>query len=116
MIDGNELCLVHVSLMDAYATAGATDKAISEAAWLSSHRGRAYVEYGAERVLAPFNIAQADLALLRASELLRKAGALERAKQSLDAFRHAWPGSESLDFVSPRVRAARGAEKPQPID
>ncbi|HET6913202.1 MAG TPA: putative peptide modification system cyclase [Rhodanobacteraceae bacterium] len=62
LLDGNELYITHVALMDAFAAAHDEARALDEARWLSSHRGQAYMEFNAEQMLAPFNVAMANIA------------------------------------------------------
>ncbi|TAN02859.1 MAG: putative peptide modification system cyclase [Rhodanobacteraceae bacterium] len=66
LINGSELFITHVALMDAEDGAGDYAGALAEAHWLSSHRGRAYMESNSNQILAPFNIAESNLALSRA--------------------------------------------------
>ena len=113
-IDGTELCVTHLALMDAYLAAGDKKAALAEAEWLASHRGRAYVEYGAERMLMPFNVVQSDLALLRAAELSLELGQQAEAARHLSAFRKAWPQADSLRFVSARLQALQDAQATKP--
>jgi putative peptide modification system cyclase len=114
LVDGNELCVVHVALLDAYASAGDEKAALAQAEWLASHRGRAYVEYAVERMLMPFNVAQSDLALLRAAELAHALGDRGKSQRSLDAFLNAWPGAKDLNFVSARLKTLESANRPPP--
>ena len=88
--------------------------ALAQAEWLASHRGRAYVEYAVERMLMPFNVAQSDLALLRAAELAHALGDSQKSKRSLDAFLEAWPSAENLDFVSARLKPLESANRAPP--
>ncbi len=107
LVNGSELYITHVALMDAYADAHDTGNALTEAHWLSSHRGRAYVESNMQQMLAPFNVARSDLALLRAAELLDASGNKVEANKSLKAFERVWLGASNLPQVSARVRALR---------
>jgi hypothetical protein len=65
LLDGSELYITHVALMDAYGDAHDQDGATGEARWLSSHRGQAYMECNVEQMLTPFNVAAADIAARR---------------------------------------------------
>ena len=65
LLDGSELYITHVALMDAYASVNDSVSALNEARWLSSHRGRAYVESNLQQMLTPFNVAAADIAARR---------------------------------------------------
>ncbi|HEY0179768.1 MAG TPA: putative peptide modification system cyclase, partial [Dokdonella sp.] len=102
-LDGNELLLTHVALMDAYAAAGDAAAAREQADWLAQRRGRAYAEPNSDWVLRPFNVVQADLALLRSAELSTQLGDRAAAQASLDAFRKAWPAADEIAFVSARL-------------
>ncbi|HKT41241.1 MAG TPA: putative peptide modification system cyclase, partial [Rhodanobacteraceae bacterium] len=62
MVNGSELCITHVALMDTYSDAGDDTAAHDQARWLSFHRGRAYMEYNSEQILTPFNVAESDQA------------------------------------------------------
>lgn len=103
LIDGNELFLAHVVLLNAYEDMGDYAKARAEAAWLTSHRGRAYVEFGVEQMLLPFNVAQSDIAHLRAAELALKSDDMPELSRHLSEFRAAWPNPESLGGIAARV-------------
>ena len=65
LLDGSELYITHVALMDAYAAAHDDAHASEETRWLSAHRGQAYMEFNVEQMLAPFNVAAADIAARR---------------------------------------------------
>src|SRR6185437_866120 len=71
---GTESYLTHVALRDAYASAGQSNDALSEANWLASHRGRAYEEYNDHHAGQPANIVESDLSLLSEAELAAKIG------------------------------------------
>jgi len=109
LVDGTELYIVHLALMDAYATGNRDEDAFGEARWLAEHRGRAYAEHNVQRLLTPFNVVQSDLALLRAAELALKLGKKDEARNRLAAFRQAWPGADSLAFVGPRLKTLDAA-------
>jgi putative peptide modification system cyclase len=105
LLDGTELYLAHVVLMEAYADAGKTQASLAEADWLSSHRGRAYAEFNGQRVLSPLNVIHSNLALLRGAELAKSAGDKALAKSHLAAFEAAWPESRKLKFLDSRMTA-----------
>jgi len=65
LLDGSELYITHAALMDADADAHDEDSAMDELRWLLSHRGQAYMEFNIEQMLAPFNVATADIAARR---------------------------------------------------
>jgi len=112
LLDGTELCIVHQSLLDAYAGAGQNEDALREAKWLAEHRGRAYAEYNMQRILTPLNVVQSDLALLRAAELAAKLGRKDEAKGHLAAFRKAWPEADRIGFVTARLKTLDAALAP----
>jgi tetratricopeptide (TPR) repeat protein len=101
-LDGSELYIAHVALMDAYESAGDFKGALEQARWLAAHRGRAYAEYDPNRV--PFNVVQSDLAMLHAAEYAAALGDSADSQKSLDAFRKAWPHADDLAFVKARVK------------
>lgn len=102
-LDGSELCLTHVALLDAYASKGDNAAAREQARWLAAHRGRAYMEYNADWIARPFNVAQSSLAVLREAELSFALGDKKGAGTSLDSFRRIWMDAKQVDFVSRRV-------------
>ena len=101
--DGSELCLAHVALMDAYGAAHRFAEAKTEAQWLAEHRGRAYTEFNQQQMLTPFNVAQTDLALLRAAEFSLATADKDGARRNLDAFRKAWPAKTQPATIASRV-------------
>ncbi|HEU4663768.1 MAG TPA: putative peptide modification system cyclase [Dokdonella sp.] len=109
LLDGSELCLVHASLMDAYADSHQPQRALVEAKWLAEHRGRAYAEHNIDRILTPFNVAQTNLALLRAAEFQLAVGHKDEARKALADFRSAWPASSDVPTVAKRVDAVKAA-------
>jgi putative peptide modification system cyclase len=109
-VDGSELMLAHVSLMEAYAEVGDLQAALDQARWLSGHRGRAFAEYNFRRTMTPANIAASTLAHLRAAELLTAMGRKEAATTALAEFRKAWPSAGEVPSL--RGRIARLAAAP----
>ncbi len=106
LIDGNELFITHVALLDAYTAAeGDESKAIQEANWLISHRGRAYTEAVAEYLLVAFNVMQSNVALLRAAELALEQGDKTQAESKLARFRKQWPEASRASPYSARADA-----------
>jgi len=108
LVNGSELYVTHVALMDAYADTHESAKALEEARWLSSHRGRAYLENSVQQLLTPFNVAESDIALLNAAEFSLALGDKTDARKSLDAFRHAWPGMMQTGFWAERFQKVEG--------
>ena len=101
-IDGAELYVTHVALMEAYEATNNSKDALAEARWLAAHRGRAYAEYDPNRV--PFNVVQSDLATLHAAAAAAALGDRDGARQSLDAFLKNWPHADELAFVKSRLK------------
>ncbi|MBU6198135.1 MAG: putative peptide modification system cyclase [Xanthomonadaceae bacterium] len=104
IVNGNELFLTHRALMDAYASAGLREQALTEARWLAQHRGRAYAEYGANQFMMAYNVVQSDLALLRVAELLHDLGRQAESAEALSEFAQAWPS-----ITTPAIAARKQA-------
>ncbi|HEX6834255.1 MAG TPA: putative peptide modification system cyclase [Rudaea sp.] len=109
MLDGNELYLTHLVLLDAYAAQGADDDALREALWLSVNRGRAYAEFGEHQLLAAYNVAQSDLALLRAAEISQHAGHRDDARRRLAQFQEIWRGAPTIASLATRIATLKTA-------
>jgi class 3 adenylate cyclase/TolB-like protein len=105
--DGRELYVTHVARMEAYAASGDSAKALDEADWLASHRGRAYTEYGSEWVLTAYNVAESNLALLRASKFAHDAGQGARSQKARTQFLAAWPDAAKIPFLATDLAAAK---------
>jgi putative peptide modification system cyclase len=103
-LDGNELFLSHVVLLDAYMAGGDNASALEQARWLAKRRGRAYIEYGV-RAAVPYNVAQADLALLRIAELDRALENKEEGLRALKNFRDVWPEAEKIPAITSRIKS-----------
>ena len=104
-LDGNELYLTHLALMDAAADVHNDARALEEAHWLASHRGRALAEYNSQQFLIGYNIAQSNLALLRSAELSLAAGKTDAARVDAQRFEQAWPRAEWPASVAARFKA-----------
>jgi hypothetical protein len=111
LINGRELYVTHVALMDASADAHDAATALEEAHWLIAHRGRAFTEYGTEWVLAAFNVAQSDLAELRAAEFATTLGQKEEARREVDAFRNHWRPALESKSLAQRVEKVDAATR-----
>jgi putative peptide modification system cyclase len=103
IIDGNELYITHVALADALVDRGDTAGAIAETRWMAENRGRAFAEYNSRTLLTPYNIAQADLSLLRRAELSAASGNRAQANEALAAFQKAWPDTSETSEIARRV-------------
>ena len=104
LVNGSELYITHVALMDAYADAHENASTLIEADWLMEHRGQAYIEEGMKLMLVPFNVAESNLALLRSAEILNSTGRRVEAKQALTTFESAWPKANKLTWLLPRMQ------------
>jgi putative peptide modification system cyclase len=102
-VDGNELYLTHLALLDALSESGADALALTQANWLTSHRGRAYAEPGAEQFLSAYSVVQSDIATLRTAELLAAAGKKSEAQAALQTFTQQWPQAEWPAAIAARV-------------
>jgi putative peptide modification system cyclase len=80
----------HAVLMRALVAKGDIPRARREAAWLATHRGAAYGEYGLDYMLQGANVVESDLALLAAQKLAQSAGDASDAERNRQAFRAAW--------------------------
>lgn len=108
-LSGGELYQLHETLMRVYRRQGAWTAALREVEWLSSRRGRAYVEWNSMSMLQPVNVMNSNLALLDGAELALSAGNKELARRWLGQFDRAWPRAEELPFLSPRLQALQSA-------
>jgi putative peptide modification system cyclase len=102
------LVVVHQGLLRAARQAGKDAEALAQARWLSSHRGRAFVESTTTDVLRYVNVAASTEALLEQAEILTHTGEEEEAKRQLQAFLAAWPGATLPPDLRRRM-AALGA-------
>lgn len=98
-IDGNELYQAHVARLHAYADAKRHEDVIREARWLSTHRGRAYVEYGSHYIFQSLNVADSNLATLHAAEALIKLGRRDEARRELATFDRFWPTEDLPPYL-----------------
>jgi putative peptide modification system cyclase len=105
LVDGTELYLTHVALLDAYKASKDHASAASEAKWLVAHRGRAYSEYSVQWITTAFNVAESDIASLDLAEISAQMGNKEQAKHELGEFYKVWPSAGSLPWLAPRIQA-----------
>ncbi len=106
-VDGAELFQTHVERMEILAASGRAADALHEADWLSAHRGLAFVESGSHEVTIPLNVADANLAILRAADLALAAGEKTIAKARLEEFERVWPESVHSDTVRRRYAGVK---------
>jgi tetratricopeptide (TPR) repeat protein len=104
LLSGEELCITHVALMDAYSSLADRTSALAEARWLASHRGRAYAEYNSHWTLKPFNVLQSNLAWLASAEFSVDLNNKEEARQSLASFLRIWPLKSQPTLIAARTR------------
>ena len=107
LINGNELFVTHLALLDSYATNHQDTHALEQARWLAVHRGRAYAEYGFAQFMTAFNVVQSDLALLRAAELAHELGNRSESGRSLKEFENVWPNVKAMPRFSIRLEALK---------
>jgi putative peptide modification system cyclase len=88
---GNELYFLHAVLMRAYAADKDFSRALDQADWLMSHRGRAYAESNSNYSWQPANILESHLANQAAIYYAGKLGKQNQARQYQSAFDNAWP-------------------------
>lgn len=99
-VDGAELFLTHVALVDAYTAAGRNEEALREAQWLTAHRGRAYLESNILSILQARNVVESDLAVLRIADLTHALGRDTEAQTELTAFDAMWPKNVRPPFAA----------------
>ncbi len=106
LVNGSELFLTHVALVDAFAADGRNDDALHQARWVAEHRGRAYLELNSYQILQARNVAESDLALLRAAELEIGMQRAADAKKDFAAFIAIWPVAKQPAAIADRSRNA----------
>ncbi len=116
ILDGSELFLTHVVLLEAYADQKQTDKAVAQARWLALNRGRAYAESSPGNLLMAVNVAQANLALLRGAELAAEQKAFNDADTLIKQFLAAWPDAKKQPTLASRMARVQAVlpEPPSP--
>ncbi|HEX7370556.1 MAG TPA: putative peptide modification system cyclase [Rhodanobacteraceae bacterium] len=102
LVNGSELYVTHIALMDAYSGANDNVNALVEARWLVAHRGRAYLENSVQQIMTPFNVAESDLALLSEAQFSLVAGDKPSARKALRAFSRTWPDFSDSAFAAKR--------------
>lgn len=114
-LDGTELFVTRLALMDSYAAKGDSKNALEQARWLASHRGRAYTEYNSDWIMRPFNVAQSNIALLHTAEFLNELNDKQAARSSLESFLRAWPEFGQSPRVASHVQnlQSRLSEPPE---
>jgi putative peptide modification system cyclase len=107
---GTELCVVRATLLRAYRAADQVPEARNEAAWLVTHRGRAYAEFNSDYLLQPINVLESNLAILSGAELALQEGDVAGAQRGLAQFRAAWPKPPA--FAAARIAGLEKALAP----
>jgi hypothetical protein len=107
LVNGSELYVTHLALLDSFASNHENARAMEEARWLATHRGRAYAEYGFAQFMTAFNVVQSDLALLRTAELAFDLKDVTKAKESLAEFDKIWPRASSISGIDRRLSSLR---------
>jgi len=102
LLAGNPPYQARALLLSAYLAAGKVDEASTQADWLGSHRGRAYVEQGCGWCQQPLNVVDTTLGKLSVAELLARQGRAGEAREQLQAFDRRWPLATLPDHL--RVR------------
>lgn len=97
------LLAVHSALQRAFNDKGNYEQALAQARWISSHRGRAFVERGVSGLIDPITIADTTLAQLNAAELLDKLGREKEAQDELAGFLKNWNEEGSTEPIRSRV-------------
>lgn len=104
LIDGSELCITHVALMNALIDIGDKEAALTEARWLKKSRGRALAEYTPQSIMTPLNAIQMNLAAFWEAELLLKMNKASQAQDALADAKKNWREPISDKNVSQRIR------------
>jgi putative peptide modification system cyclase len=89
-VNGDELVMVHATLLRAFLRTGELADAVREAEWLRAHRGLAYVEWNSQCLAQPLNVLESDLAMLSLAEISRQNGDVALAKRQLAQFLEIW--------------------------
>jgi hypothetical protein len=88
------LVSVRSALLRALQAAGDDAGVITQANWLASHRGKAYMDMGMSGYVQPLNVADTTLAHLDAAEAWTRLRQPGNAAKERDAFLRAWPWAQ----------------------
>ena len=105
LVDGRELYVTHLLLMEALERKADFRSAREQARWMSSHRGRAYTQVSSSSAFVPFDIAQSTLALLYEAEYSSRLGEVESARRVLAEFDAQWPLDGRPEWITTRARS-----------
>jgi putative peptide modification system cyclase len=108
LVDGAEPVRVHKLLLDAYRASGDRDKALAQARWLSTHRGRSYVELGCGRCHQALNVYDSVASHLDEAELLAFSNRKEEASAAIGRLDAIWPVERLPDHLRRRREAVVG--------
>jgi putative peptide modification system cyclase len=103
LVDGSEFNVTHLLLMEALAKKGDYAGARAQAGWLALHRGRAYAQSSVNAIFMPFDVAQANLALLYDAEYSARLKEPDKARAKLEDFKQRWLSKKSPDWITARV-------------
>ncbi len=106
-IDGTELFLTHMLLVDALIAADQREEALTEADWVAEHRGRAYAEKGILQLQRPMNVLGTNVALIQGAELALALGDAKGAGERLARLRKSWPQLAENEPLARRIAAIR---------
>ena len=105
LVDGSEPVRVHRLLLEAYRASGDRDKALAQARWLSTHRGRSYIEPGCGRCHQALNVHDSVASHLDEAELLASSDRKEEAGVAIGRLDAAWPVERLPDHLRRRREA-----------
>jgi hypothetical protein len=91
--------------------AGRHAEAEAQARWLSSQRGRAYIEANASQALQPLNVADAQMASLWLAESLAAQGKTGHAGEEVARLLARWPQERMPPQLRSRAEAILSASK-----
>ena len=97
------LVLAHSTLMRSYLASGDDAKAVVQAKWLTSHRGRAYVERASDEMLTVVEVVDTTDALLVQAEAAARRGDRAEAQTMRARFVAAWNPATLPDSIRARL-------------
>ena len=100
-----------VMLYGLLSKAGRHAEAEAQARWLSSQRGRAYIEANASQALQPLNVADAQMASLWLAESLAAQGKTGHAGEEVARLLARWPQERMPPQLRSRAEAILSASK-----
>ncbi|MBO9715240.1 MAG: putative peptide modification system cyclase, partial [Pseudoxanthomonas sp.] len=103
LLDGTEPVQTHSVLLAAYRALGEDEKALAQAQWLSTHRGRAYVELGCGRCQQALNVYDSVASNIESAELQASAANAADARASILTLQSMWPADRMPDHLRRRT-------------